>query len=105
MLGTWHSRGCNALSFWLVFAVVPILLSTLVTGGFPTGWTGYAPLADQAQLGMDAYSFTIVIFAMSIAVSAMNIVTTVITMRAKGMTLGRMPVFVWGVDRCRCCWA
>jgi cytochrome c oxidase subunit I len=87
----------NALSFWLVFVVVPILLSTLVTGGFPTGWTGYAPLADQAQLGMDAYSFTIVIFALSIAVSAMNIVTTVLTMRAKGMTLGRMPVFVWGV--------
>jgi cytochrome c oxidase subunit 1 len=74
-----------------------VLLSTLVTGGFPTGWTGYAPLADQAQLGMDAYSFTIVIFAISVCVSGMNIVTTVAILRARGMTWGRLPIIGWSI--------
>lgn len=87
----------NALSYWLLFTAIPIFLSTLVLGGFPTGWTGYAPLADQAGLGQDAYCFTIIIFALSSAVAAMNIITTVITMRTTGMTWGRLPVFVWGV--------
>ena len=39
----------EALSFWLVPAAGLILLSAIAFGGFPTGWTGYAPLADQAQ--------------------------------------------------------
>ena len=60
----------NALSFWTLFAAVPVLLSTIVLGGFPTGWTGYSPLADQAAIGMDAYDFTIVIFAFSVALAA-----------------------------------
>jgi cytochrome c oxidase subunit I len=87
----------NALSYWLFFLVIPVLLSTLFTGGFPTGWTGYAPLADQAQLGMDAYSFTIVIFGLSVTVAGMNIVTTVALLRAKGMSWGRLPILVWAV--------
>lgn len=87
----------NALSYWLIFVDVPIILSTLFLGGFPTGWTGYAPLADQAGVGMDAYCFFIIVFSFSTAVAAMNIFTTVITMRTKGMTWGRLPVFVWGV--------
>jgi cytochrome c oxidase subunit 1 len=87
----------NALSFWSLFTVIPVLLSTLALGGFPTGWTGYAPLADQAALGMDAYCFTIVVFAFSIALGGMNIVTTIVTMRAPGMTWGRLPVTVWSV--------
>jgi cytochrome c oxidase subunit 1 len=87
----------NALSYWLLFIVVPVLVSTLFTGGFPTGWTGYAPLADQAQLGMDAYSFTIVIFALSVCVSGMNIVTTVALLRARGMSWGRLPIIGWAI--------
>lgn len=88
----------NALSFWLLFAAIPIFLSTLFLGGFPTGWTGYAPLADQASSpGMDAYSFTIIVFATSSTIAALNIVTTVLLLRAKGLTWGRLPVFVWGV--------
>jgi cytochrome c oxidase subunit I len=92
----------NALSYWLLFAAIPVFLSTLVLGGFETGWTGYAPLADQESaftspgLGMDAYSFTIVLFGISTALSAVNIVTTVITMRTAGMFWNRIPLFVWG---------
>ncbi len=87
----------NALSFWTLFAAIPVLLSTIVLGGFPTGWTGYAPLADQAALGMDAYCFTIVIVAISIMLGGVNIVTTVVTMRAPGLGWGRLPVTVWSI--------
>lgn len=86
----------NALSFWLLFTLIPIFLSNLFFGGFPTGWTGYAPLADQAGPGQDAYAFTIIVFAISSGIAAMNLTTTVITMRTKGMTWGRLPIFVWG---------
>ncbi len=87
----------NALSYWLLFSAIPVFLSALFLGGFQTGWTGYAPLADQGGPGMDAYSFTIILFALSTTVAALNIVTTVMTLRTKGMTWGRLPVFVWGV--------
>jgi cytochrome c oxidase subunit I len=87
----------NALSYWTLFAAIPVLLSTLALGGFPTGWTGYAPLADQAALGMDAYCVTIVLFALSIAFGAVNIFVTVLTMRAPGLSLTRLPIFVWSV--------
>ena len=88
----------NALSYWLLFSAIPIFLSTLALGGFQTGWTGYAPLAVQGLTpGMDAYCFTIIVFGVSITLAAMNIVTTVLVMRTKGMTWGRLPIFVWGV--------
>jgi cytochrome c oxidase subunit 1 len=88
----------NALSYWLLFTAIPIFLSTLFLGGFPTGWTGYAPLSVQELTpGMDAYCFLILVFAVSTTVAAMNIVTTVLVMRTKGMTWGRLPIFVWGV--------
>jgi cytochrome c oxidase subunit 1 len=88
----------NALSYWLLFTAIPIFLSTLFLGGFQTGWTGYASLADQGLTpGMDAYCFTILVFAVSTTVAAVNIVTTVMIMRTKGMTWGRLPIFVWGV--------
>src|SRR5579859_5610543 len=89
----------NALSYWLLFSALPIFLSTLALGGFQTGWTGYAPLAVQGLTpGMDAYCFTIIVFGISITIAAMNIITTVIVMRTKGMTWGRLPITVWGVS-------
>ncbi|HVB72764.1 MAG TPA: cbb3-type cytochrome c oxidase subunit I [Ktedonobacteraceae bacterium] len=88
----------NALSYWLLFSAVPIFFSTLFFGGFPTGWTGYAPLSVQELTpGMDAYCVTIIIFAASTTLAALNIVTTVMVLRTRGMTWGRLPIFVWGV--------
>ncbi len=88
----------NALSYWLVFVDIPIILSTLFLGGFPTGWTGYAPLSVQELTpGMDAYCFFIIVFSISTTVAAINIITTVLVLRTRGMTWGRLPVFVWGV--------
>ena len=87
----------NALSYWTLFAAIPVLLSTVVLGGFPTGWTGYAPLAVQAAVGMDAYCVTIIIFGLSIAIGAMNIFVTVLKLRAPGLTWSRLPAFVYAI--------
>src|SRR5664279_1521890 len=76
----------NALSLWLIVAAIPVLLSAALLGGIPTGWSGYAPLADQAPPGMDAYLIGVIIFAISSAIAGANITTTILTMRARGMT-------------------
>lgn len=86
----------NALSFWLLFAAVPVLLSAFFVGGIPTGWSAYAPLSDQGKLGMDSFLVTIIIFAISTGVAGMNITTTVVKLRARGMTWNRTPIFVFG---------
>jgi cytochrome c oxidase subunit 1 len=87
----------NALSLWLLVCMLPVLYSAAFLGGIPTGWTGYTPLADQGPGGVDAYLMAILIFAISTAVSGMNITTTVLMMRARGMTWTRTPIFVYGV--------
>ena len=88
----------NALSYWLLFVDIPVILSTFFLGGFTTGWFGYAPIADQQLTpGQMSYDFFIIIFAISTTIAAMNIMTTILVMRTRGMTWGRLPVTVWGV--------
>jgi cytochrome c oxidase subunit 1 len=87
----------NALSLWLLVSLLPVLYSAAFLGGIPMGWTGYTPLADQGPGGVDSYLVAIVIFAISTAVAGMNITTTVLSMRARGMTWNRTPIFVYGV--------
>ncbi len=87
----------NALSFWLLFAGVIVLLSAFFLGGIPTGWNVYAPLSLQGPAGMDAYLMGILLWALSSGIAAVNMIVTAITMRTKGMNWGRTPIFVWGV--------
>jgi cytochrome c oxidase subunit I len=87
----------EALSFWLVPPAGLILLSTVFMGGFPTGWTGYQPLADQARLGMDAFIMAFLLIAFALLLTGFNLLATIFTMRAPGLTWTRLPVFVWGV--------
>ncbi len=86
----------NALSFWVVASAVPPLLATFALGGVDAGWTTYAPLSVQAPPAMDAFSITMITFVVSVTISGINTIVTVFTMRAKGMTMGRLPIFVWG---------
>jgi cytochrome c oxidase subunit I len=72
-------------------------MTTIFFGGFPTGWTGYEPLNDQANLGMDSYILFFALVGISMCLLGMNMLATVITMRAPGMTWSRIPIFVWGV--------
>ena len=87
----------EALSFWLAPAAGIVLLSTLFLGGFPTGWTGYAPLSDQSRLGMDAYLVAFTLIGLTMVLVGINLITTIVNMRAPGMTWSRLPVFCWGV--------
>jgi cytochrome c oxidase subunit 1 len=87
----------EALSFWLVPPAGLILLSAIAFGGFPTGWTGYAPLANEARGGMDAYLFAFALIGLSMTIVGANMIATVLTMRAPGLSWGRLPIFVWSV--------
>jgi cytochrome c oxidase subunit 1 len=86
----------EALTFWLVPAAGLILLSAIAFGGIPTGWTGYAPLADEARAGMDAYVMAFILIAISLTLVGLNLMATILTMRAPGMSWTRLPIFVWG---------
>jgi cytochrome c oxidase subunit I len=87
----------EALTFWLLPPAGLILLSTVFLGGFTTGWTGYAPLADQNVIGMDSYLIGFGLIGISIGLSGLNMIATILTKRAPGMPLTRMPIFVWSV--------
>jgi cytochrome c oxidase subunit 1 len=87
----------ESLSFWLTPAAGVVLLSTLFLGGYQTGWTGYAPLADQSRLGMDAYLVAFTLIGLSMVLVGINLITTIVNMRAPGMTWTRLPIFCWGV--------
>src|SRR5215471_5631883 len=87
----------EALGFWLTPAAYVILLSGVLFGGFPTGWTGYEPLATQAKQGMDAYFFAFGLMAISMTLAGFNMICTVICYRAPGMRWGRLPMFVWSM--------
>jgi cytochrome c oxidase subunit 1 len=87
----------EALTFWLLMLAGVILMTTIGYGGFPTGWTGYAPLSDQANMGMDSYIVFFALVGISMSLLGLNMLATVITMRAPGMTWSRLPIFVWGV--------
>src|SRR5439155_14069384 len=87
----------EALTFWLLMAGGVILTSTVFYGGFPTGWTGYAPLSDQANMGMDAYILFFALVGVSMTLLAFNMLATVLTMRAPGLRWTRLPIFVWSI--------
>jgi len=87
----------NALSLWLIVAAAIPLIWGQFIGGISTGWTAYHPLAGQSPLGMNGYIMYICIFALSTMVAGANITTTVVKMRAKGMTWNRTPIFIHGV--------
>jgi cytochrome c oxidase subunit I len=87
----------EALSFWLTPVAFLILLSALLLGGFPFGWTGYAPLSIQSTLGADSYAMAFGLMGISIILLGFNLIVTIICYRAPGMRWSRLPVFAWGV--------
>lgn len=87
----------NNWSFWLLPpAAALLLLSFAVPGGAAAaGWTLYAPLSTQMGMGMDLTIFAIHIMGISSIMGSINIIVTVLNLRAPGMTLSRMPMFAW----------
>jgi len=87
----------NALSYWITPAVPTLLLVSLAFQGWDSGWTGYAPLSVTNESGQIFFNLAFITLGLSSIVGSVNFLTTVITMRAPGMSWGRLPIFVWSI--------
>jgi cytochrome c oxidase subunit 1 len=87
----------EALSFWIFTAGYMVIFSALPYGGFPTGWTGYAPLQTQAGPGMVSYLLGFAVIGIGMILAGFNQAVTIINYRAPGMTWSRVPIFVWSI--------
>jgi cytochrome c oxidase subunit 1 len=92
----------NALSYWLYLGGGLTMVSGFLVASGPAdcGWTCYAPLAQQTyspSIGIDLWILALVLTGFSSIFTAVNVITTVVTMRAPGMTMFRMPIFTWNM--------
>ncbi len=86
----------NAFSFWVAIPSVFLILTGMAVGGWDTGWVGYSTLSLRAPLGIVLFLLGFWVNGFSSIASSINMLVTATTMRAKGMTLFRMPIVVWG---------
>jgi len=94
----------NNISFWLLVPAFILLLGSAFVSGGPgngagTGWTAYAPLSTIGSQGpaVDMAIFSLHLAGASSILGAINFITTIFNMRAPGMTLHKMPLFVWSI--------
>ena len=89
----------NSMSFWLTVAGAALINLSLVVGEFAaTGWLAYPPLSElqySPGVGVDYYIWALQIAGVGTLISGINFLVTIIKMRAPGMSLMRMPIFVW----------
>ena len=94
----------NMLSFWFTFLALLVLMAAFfVTGGPPiSGWTAYPPLSALGEIagpglgmGQNLWILSIAIFCIAALLGALNFIATTIDLRAKGMTMMRLPLTVW----------
>ena len=90
----------NALSFWLLLAGGIVFYASLFWHPPEAGWTSYPPLSDALYSpsgGQDAWIYLIHLTGLSSLLGAINFYATVANMRARGMSWGRLPLFVWAM--------
>ncbi len=92
----------NMLSFWILAVAALVILTSFFVpaGGASAGWTGYAPLSARAEYtgvhwGINLWLLAHALEFVSFLVGGVNFLTTVITMRAPGMTFFRLPLVIW----------
>lgn len=85
----------NAFGFWINVPAALLLVSAIFIGGWDTGWTAYPPLSVLAPLGMQLFFVGVYLIGLSSIVGSLNLLVTVGRMRTPGMSLFRMPIFVW----------
>src|SRR3984885_1960 len=89
----------NSLSFWMTAVSALLINASLVIGEFAqTGWLAYPPLSElhfSPGVGVDYYLWSLQIAGVGTLLGGVNMITTILKMRAPGMTLMRMPIFTW----------
>jgi cytochrome o ubiquinol oxidase subunit 1 len=89
----------NNLSFWMTAAGAVLVMMSLFVGAFArTGWLAYPPLSGigySPDVGVDYYIWSLQVAGVGTLLSGVNLIVTIVKMRAPGMTLMRMPIFVW----------
>ena len=89
----------NSVSFWLTAAGVLLVNMSLMVGEFArTGWLAYPPLSElqfSPGVGVDYYLWSLQISGLGTLLSGINLTTTILKLRAPGMSYGRMPIFCW----------
>lgn len=89
----------NSLSFWLTFVGAMLCNASLVIGDFAgTGWLAYPPLSEiyySPGVGVDYYIWALQLSGVGTLLAGINFIATIIKMRCPGMTMMKMPVFVW----------
>jgi hypothetical protein len=90
----------NNISFWLLVPAFILVMTGLLLGQSGTGWTLYPPLSNSTYepgIGMDFTLFGLHLAGISSLLGAVNFITTIFNMRAPGMTMYKLPLFVWSV--------
>ncbi len=91
----------NSTSFWLYIAGFVLINMSLLIGGFAaTGWLAYPPLSElqySRGAGVDYWIWSLQIAGIGSLLSGINFLVTIIKMRRPGMTLMKMPIFIWSV--------
>jgi cytochrome o ubiquinol oxidase subunit 1 len=89
----------NNFSFWMTAGGAVLVMASLFVGEFArTGWLAYPPLSGILQspgVGVDYYLWSLQVAGVGTTLSGINLIATIIKMRAPGMTMMRMPVFTW----------
>jgi cytochrome c oxidase subunit I len=91
----------NAMSYWLLPFGGFLLHFSVMAGGAPSaGWFGYAPLSEtgfSSSLGTDYWAMALLVLGIGSVGGALNLIATTLTLRAPGLTMKRLPLFVWMV--------
>src|SRR5207237_3327959 len=91
----------NAFSYWIFVLSGIFFYASFLIGKPPDGgWFGYVPLTDKAfspGINLDFWGLAIVFVGISTTVGAVNFIVTTFKMRAPGMTINRVPIFVWSI--------
>ena len=92
----------NAFSYWLYLFGATVVAASLITpGGAPDfGWTSYIPLADDLHspgIGANLWFTGLAVAGLGTILGGVNMITTVVCLRAPGMTMFRMPIFTWNI--------
>jgi cytochrome c oxidase subunit I len=90
----------NAFGYWMLLAAGTFLYSSFLFGVAPNdGWFNYVPLSDEQftpGINIDFYALGVILLGISSTAGAINFIVTIFKLRAPGMIVNRIPIFVWG---------